>query len=49
MRSRFREYAYGNFKSFGSNDLKKINFRRNSARAMIKVSAYDASMAASEA
>ncbi|MGA8564630.1 MAG: hypothetical protein WB587_07730, partial [Nitrososphaeraceae archaeon] len=49
MRSRFREYAYGNFKSFGSNDLRKINFRRNSARAMIKVSAYDASMAASEA
>ena len=49
LRSRFREYAYGNFKSFGSNDLRKINFRRNSARAMIKVSAYDASMAPSEA
>jgi hypothetical protein len=49
MRSRFREYAQGNFKSFGSNDFKKVIFRRNSARAMIYVSAFEKSMAASKA
>lgn len=49
MRSQFREYGSGYFKSFGSSDLSKVIFKRSSARAMIKVSAYDQFMAASEA
>lgn len=41
MRTQFREYGSGCFRPLGSEELKKEIFKRSSARAMIKVSAYD--------
>lgn len=49
FKSVYREYSHGFFKPFGSNERIKITFKRNSARAIIRVSASDHHIAVSRA